>query len=396
MQEGEEEPEHVEAQEGEVEALDRDSCSISGLVKRELQLERFCVTYPARSRDSAVYVGANNTCSTRFAKPKETAWKHCFFIMANSCASHDYTSRTRFQMLRNLIPHSDQKRDTASFLLEVIEYVQYLQEKVQKYEGSYQGLNSEPTKLMPWRNSHWRIQSFVGHTQAIKNDSGPCSTFPGRFDENNITTSISPVIHPIPNPHNPIESDNPSRDPDGKPVEQQPVLPSKSIIMPPMPMPLQASVPASVQGDDVIPHPLQRPISDARSTECPIMSDALSQQEELMIEGGTISITSIYSQGRRRGRGVIREERVGAVAVANGSGGGGYRRWECESAGVDLSQATASVQIELGKRANRGVTSGVPIAKDPENTPSSHQPFGHFRDASNGEDLDQAQKRLKI
>ncbi|XP_028052214.1 transcription factor BIM2-like isoform X1 [Camellia sinensis] len=279
----------------------------------------------------------------------------------------------RFQMLRNLIPHSDQKRDTASFLLEVIEYVQYLQEKVQKYEGSYQGLNSEPTKLMPWRNSHWRIQSFVGHTQAIKNDSGPCSTFPGRFDENNITTSISPVIHPIPNPHNPIESDNPSRDPDGKPVEQQPVLPSKSIIMPPMPMPLQASVPASVQGDDVIPHPLQRPISDARSTECPIMSDALSQQEELMIEGGTISITSIYSQG-------LLNNLTQAL----------------QSAGVDLSQATASVQIELGKRANRGVTSGVPIAKDPENTPSSHQPFGHFRDASNGEDLDQAQKRLKI
>lgn len=34
--------------------------------------------------------------------------------------------------------------------LQVIEYVQYLQEKVQKYEGSYQGWSSEPTKLMPW------------------------------------------------------------------------------------------------------------------------------------------------------------------------------------------------------------------------------------------------------
>lgn len=36
--------------------------------------------------------------------------------------------------------------------LQVIEYVQYLQEKVQKYEGSYQGWSQEPSKLMPWVN----------------------------------------------------------------------------------------------------------------------------------------------------------------------------------------------------------------------------------------------------
>ncbi|KAG5608082.1 hypothetical protein H5410_019363 [Solanum commersonii] len=58
----------------------------------------------------------------------------------------------KFQILRDLIPHTDQKRDTASFLLEVIQYVQYLQEKVQKYEGSYQPWSSEPTKLMPWKD----------------------------------------------------------------------------------------------------------------------------------------------------------------------------------------------------------------------------------------------------
>lgn len=67
----------------------------------------------------------------------------------------------RFQILRDLIPHTDQKRDTASFLLEVIQYVQYLQEKVQKYEGPYQPWSSEPTKLMPWRNSHWRMQVYL-------------------------------------------------------------------------------------------------------------------------------------------------------------------------------------------------------------------------------------------
>lgn len=35
-------------------------------------------------------------------------------------------------------------------LLQVIEYVKYLQEKVQKYEGSFPGWGSETTNLMPW------------------------------------------------------------------------------------------------------------------------------------------------------------------------------------------------------------------------------------------------------
>ena len=40
--------------------------------------------------------------------------------------------------------------DWINFLLQVIEYVQYLQEKVQRYEASYEGWSSEPTKLIPW------------------------------------------------------------------------------------------------------------------------------------------------------------------------------------------------------------------------------------------------------
>lgn len=36
------------------------------------------------------------------------------------------------------------------FQMQVIQYVQFLQEKVQKYEGPVQPWNSEPTKLMPW------------------------------------------------------------------------------------------------------------------------------------------------------------------------------------------------------------------------------------------------------
>ncbi|XP_024396708.1 uncharacterized protein [Physcomitrium patens] len=56
----------------------------------------------------------------------------------------------RFQMLRDLVPHSDQKRDKASFLLEVIEYIQVLQEKVRKYETTEQGRHQERLKSMVW------------------------------------------------------------------------------------------------------------------------------------------------------------------------------------------------------------------------------------------------------
>ncbi|KAJ7953961.1 Transcription factor BIM2 [Quillaja saponaria] len=212
----------------------------------------------------------------------------------------------RFQILRDLIPHSDQKRDTSSFLLE---------EKVQKYEGSYQGWSPEPTKLMPWRNSDWRVQSFVGNPQAVKDGSGPGSTFPAKLDDSHI-------------------------------------MPARS--------------------DGVLAHPLEEPISGVQSTECPFTSDPLNQNEELTIEGGTISISSVYSQGL-----------LNSLTQA------------LQSAGLDLSHSRISVQINLGKRANKEVTSGSCISKNHENTPSSNQVMAHFRDAGSGEDSDQAHKRQK-
>ncbi|XVF03128.1 hypothetical protein REPUB_Repub04eG0234300 [Reevesia pubescens] len=254
----------------------------------------------------------------------------------------------RFQMLRDLIPNTDQKRDTASFLLEVIEYVQYLQEMVQKYEGSYQGWSSEPTKLMPWRNSHWRVQSFSGHPQAIKKGSGRGSTFAGKLDENNINVDPTMII----GADNPIEAD-PIGDTTSKAMDRLPELANKG-----MPLP--------IRGDNVLVHPLQRPVSEAQSTECLISNDTLNQQEELTIEGGTISISSVYSQGL-----------LNSLTQA------------LQSAGLDLSQANISVQIDLGKRANRGLTS----AKDSQNFPN--QAMTHLRDVSSGEDSDHAQKRLK-
>ncbi|KAI3467203.1 hypothetical protein Pfo_023866 [Paulownia fortunei] len=272
----------------------------------------------------------------------------------------------RFQILRELIPNSDQKRDTASFLLEVIQYVQFLQEKVQKHEGSYQPWSSEPTKLMPWRNSHWRVQSFVGQPQTMKNGSGPGSGFPGRFDENSVAVPTTMQ----PGQQNPIEPDH-VRDAPCMPIDPQTELSNKAMGIP---VPLQATMPVSIGNDGAFSHTSHGPPSDAQSTECPSAADALNRQEELTIEGGTISISSVYSHGL-----------LNSLTQA------------LQSTGVDLSQASISVQINLGKRANRGSTAGLSIAKDHGiPMPSGNQPTGTFQDASNSEELDQAQKRRKI
>jgi hypothetical protein len=139
------------------------------------------------------------------------------------------------------------------------------------------------------RNSHWRVQSFVGHPQTLKNGSGLGSAFPGKFDENNV--SITPTT--LTSTQNPVESD-PSRDIICKPMDRQPELANKGL---PLPMPLEANIPASVRGDGVQAHPLQGPVADTQSTQSPMTSETPNQQEELIIEGGTISISSVYSQG---------------------------------------------------------------------------------------------------
>ncbi|CAH9114980.1 unnamed protein product [Cuscuta europaea] len=251
----------------------------------------------------------------------------------------------RFQILRDLIPNTDQKRDTASFLFEVIQYVQYLQEKVQKYEGSYQAWSSEPTKLMPWRNSHWRLQSFSeSPPQAVKN--GPA--YAERFEENAMaapSTALQPTIQ-----QNRVESSSATFN-----GVQHNELATKHLL---------ASLPAS----------------DAQSTEClpNRMEDALSQQAELpAIEGGTINFSGVYSQGLLNSLGQA-----------------------LQSTGVDLSHATISVQIDLGKRANRGLSTAVVGARDINNkkpaAPSSSQVVGYFREPNTDGDMDQAQKRLRI
>ncbi|PIA63281.1 hypothetical protein AQUCO_00200952v1 [Aquilegia coerulea] len=202
----------------------------------------------------------------------------------------------RFQILRDLIPQNDQKRDKASFLLEVIEYIQYLQEKVNRYEVSYQGWNQEPTKLTPWRNGHAPSESMADHSQTLK--SGPSLMFTGKFDDNTIPNPT--ILATTQSPVDPGMSTSATY----KTMDHHAEGSQKSG---PMPIPVQPNifVPAvqhqqqSIsEVENMVPQP-QAQLWPNRpcTTQCPDASDTLNEHEDLAIEGGTISLAGVYSQG---------------------------------------------------------------------------------------------------
>ncbi|KAJ4747564.1 basic helix-loop-helix (bHLH) DNA-binding superfamily protein [Rhynchospora pubera] len=233
----------------------------------------------------------------------------------------------RFQILRELIPHSDQKRDKASFLLEVIEYIRFLQEKVQKYEAAFPDWNQDNSKLMPWANAYFRSfwknaenKSINGDampdpTQIMKNGaSGPAFTFPAGGAA---TESTAP---------SPMEASTAG----GFPYKSSETSKSYSHFenatseTPPQP-PAQVRAPSQW-------------LKPAAAEECSASRETITEPEELTIDEGTISLSSNYSQ-----------ELLTVLSQA------------LQSSGIDLSQASISVQINLGKRASnqRAGTTGT-------------------------------------
>ncbi|KAJ6875082.1 transcription factor BIM1-like isoform X1 [Populus alba x Populus x berolinensis] len=286
----------------------------------------------------------------------------------------------RFQMLRALIPHGDQKRDKASFLLEVIEHVQFLQEKVQKYEGSYQGWNHEHAKLGPWRNNSRPVESSADQSRGVNSGVGPALLFAANLDAKNIT--ISPSINPG-GARNAVES-NVSSGSTFNAMDHHPNLGITNKAMP-FPISLQPNLfhPGRIagaaaqfpprlafDGENTATQPQPQPCHAISCTsDGAVASDKLKQQN-LAVEGGTISISSAYSQGL-----------LNTLTQA------------LQSSGVDLSQASISVQIELGKKGNSRQTAPASIVKD-NNVPPSNQGTIRSR-VSSGEESDQALKKLK-
>ncbi|CAN1796256.1 Transcription factor BIM1, partial [Linum perenne] len=209
-------------------------------------------------------------------------------------------------MLREIIPHGDQKRDKASFLLEVIEYIQFLHEKVHKYEGPYQGWNLDPEKLAPWKSNNRTDESYVDQSRGVNGDA----TIPGRVQK-------------------PADSDTSSA-----------TTPSHHTM--PFPMSLQPNLFNSARAgcssaQAASPQVISTDINSATTQPGHSRSGAANgfdgvdnklKEHGLNVEGGTISISSAYSRGL-----------LSSLTEA------------LRSSGVDLSQANISVQIEVGKGA---------------------------------------------
>ncbi|KAJ8752367.1 hypothetical protein K2173_004003 [Erythroxylum novogranatense] len=270
----------------------------------------------------------------------------------------------RFQMLRELIPRSDQKRDKASFLMEVIEYVQFLQEKVHKYEGSYALWNHEQAKLVPWENNNRHADSYVDQSQRMVSGSGTGSVAATKLNEKSMAVSAC-----IPGD----VSNQAEAAVNFKPLDHHPGITNRAVPFPvSLPQnfcPTRSSItqfpPRLGSEFEILENQHQAQLGHTRT----VAADKM-KQEDLTIEGGTISVSSVYSRGL-----------LNTLTQA------------LQGSGVDLSQASISVQIELGKQAGDRPTATTPALKE-NNVPSDNQGTKRSRISTRGESQ-QALKRMK-
>ncbi|XP_010999420.1 PREDICTED: transcription factor BIM2-like isoform X2 [Populus euphratica] len=266
----------------------------------------------------------------------------------------------RFQALRDLIPQNDQKRDKASFLLEVIEYIQFLQEKLQMYEGSYEGWSQEPAKLLPWIDRA-SAESLLDHTQVMKN---------GSAHENSVMLA---------NVHNSIESDM------GTAAMYKTLDHSHGPTNPAIPFDVQtpSNVFAAVGRGGLPTQSLQESVSDVENmayqlqsqllhgrpcaTECSTPNNTLNGQEDLASDSLSVNISNAYSQ-----------QILNTLTQA------------LQSSGVDLAQTSIGVQIDVGKREN-STTAVAPSSK--VNQYLSNQLIVQDGAGSSAENSEQAHKR---
>ncbi|KAI7731801.1 hypothetical protein M8C21_010796 [Ambrosia artemisiifolia] len=271
----------------------------------------------------------------------------------------------RFSTLRELIPHGDQKRDKASFLLEVIEYIQFLQDKVHKFEDSCRGWNNESSSVIPWNNNQRPTEGFIDQPQVQNGVSGPASVNK-RVAAINIPKKGQPLL----------DSDLTSNEQ----VGQHARLTNKGSAFPSSLQPNIIYSPGCLSTSVTAPLPLtltsdaantSSPLWQSRSctTDCTTVARDKLKDQELTIESGTVSISTIYSQGL-----------LTTLTQA------------LQNSGVDLSQANISVQIDLGKRAKPSThDSSTTILKTSEDVTPARSRLASTWD----EKSDKALKRFK-
>ncbi|KAG8048004.1 hypothetical protein GUJ93_ZPchr0008g13768 [Zizania palustris] len=209
----------------------------------------------------------------------------------------------RFQLLRELLPHNDQKRDKASFLLEVIEYIRFLQEKVQKYEVSYPEWSEENAKAVPWTNiyfrSSWKKAQSKGQTSTDTSPDPPEHLKNGSSDNNN-------------NNNNGVETAAASDAQDQEETDQLGRMPYKS-----------TDTPRPINVADKVTHPPQAQLARASPADNHTADGETLNNTDLIIDEGTISLSTQYSQ-----------ELLNSLNHA------------LQNSGIDLSQASISVQFK--------------------------------------------------
>ncbi|KAF5457600.1 hypothetical protein F2P56_021689 [Juglans regia] len=285
-------------------------------------------------------VGTNGSCS-RSGDGKSKDQKTTAHRSKHSETEQRRRSKIneRFQILRDIIPQNDQKRDKASFLLEVIEYIQFLQDKLNMYEGQYHGWSPEPKKLIPWRNNCGPAESIVDHSQVIENGFGL---------ENNVAP---PAL--LTNAQNTLESElgtaavyKALNHPTGSAT---PAVPSNLQMKPNIFDPVvRGGVPAwslheSISDAENMPSQPQSQWWHARPYPTEDAAQNNISEHELAVDSGSVSISSAYSQ-----------EILNSLTQ------------ELQSSGVDLSQANISVQINAGKSANSALNAVASNSKDGE------------------------------
>ncbi|CAL9106514.1 unnamed protein product [Musa acuminata var. zebrina] len=286
-------------------------------------------------KEWAIKVDGMGSCSDQ--RPNTPRSKHSATEQRRRTKIND-----RFQILRDLIPHSDQKKDKASFLLEVIEYIQFLQKKVQKYESACPEWNQKNSKLMPWINITKLPQNKS--SQGLGDGSAsPAYMFSEKFDETGISFA-----------QNPAEPDESCT------VSFKTIKSAKDFAI--------VDSTASRSPSQWLRLPVR--------ADCGASDSLLNEQGKVTIDEDTTNASTKYSQG--------------LLNTLNQA---------LQISGVNISQASISVEINLGKRAiNRRLTAAATTssAEVHEEPVSTNQAIEHSMKGNSSERPSQRPKRDRM
>ncbi|XWS30863.1 hypothetical protein CRYUN_Cryun23aG0027600 [Craigia yunnanensis] len=236
------------------------------------------------------------------------------------------------------------------------------------YEGSYQGWSQEPTKVIPWRNHHGLAESFIDHSQVMKNGSS-C--------ENDVVIPSMLV-----NTQNSIESDLGNAavfkaldHPPGSATSMVNIQTQSNTFA----THGRGSIPTNSfheSASDSENMVYQRQLQSWQSRECltesAVPNHSVNEGEDLTIRGDSVGFSSAYSQGV-----------LNSLTQA------------LQSSGVDMSQASISVQIDVGKGGANGGTYMASSSKKKEIQYTSNQVMAQTGVNNYTEESDQAYKRRR-